>query len=107
MAQAVKNLQCRRLEFNPWVGKVPWRKEWPPTTINTLAWRTPRTEEPGRPQSTGSQRVGHDYAASTQLHSSRSQKSTIKVLEGPVLYGGFRRESVYLPFLASRGCLHS
>ena len=25
-----------------------------------LAWRIPRTEEPGGPQSVGSQRVGHD-----------------------------------------------
>ena len=25
-----------------------------------LAWRIPKTEEPGRLQSTGSQRVGHD-----------------------------------------------
>ena len=21
-------LQCRRPEFNPWVGKIPWRREW-------------------------------------------------------------------------------
>ena len=27
---------------------------------STLAWRTPRTEEPGRLQSMGSRRVGHD-----------------------------------------------
>ena len=27
-----------------------------------LAWRIPRTEEPGRLQSMGSQRVGHDLA---------------------------------------------
>ena len=27
---------------------------------STLAWKTPWTEEPGRLQSTGSQRVGHD-----------------------------------------------
>ena len=26
----------------------------------TLAWKIPRTEEPGRPQSMGSLRVGHD-----------------------------------------------
>ena len=26
-------LQCRRPGFNPWVGKVPWRREWPPTQI--------------------------------------------------------------------------
>ena len=29
-----------------------------------LAWRIPWTEEPGRLQSTGSQRVGHDWATS-------------------------------------------
>ena len=33
---------------------------------STLAWRIPWTEEPGRLQSTGSQRVGHDWA--TSLH---------------------------------------
>ena len=27
---------------------------------NGLAWRIPRIEEPGGPQSVGSQRVGHD-----------------------------------------------
>ena len=30
------------------------------TYSRTLAWRIPWTEEPGRIQSTGSQRVGHD-----------------------------------------------
>jgi len=30
------------------------------THSNTLAWRVPWTEEPGRLQSMGSQRVGHD-----------------------------------------------
>ena len=24
----VKNLQCRRPEFDPWVGKIHWRREW-------------------------------------------------------------------------------
>ena len=27
VAQMVKNLQCGRPRFNPWVGKIPWRKE--------------------------------------------------------------------------------
>ena len=27
---------------------------------STIAWKIPRTEEPGRLQSMGSQRVGHD-----------------------------------------------
>ena len=30
------------------------------THSSILAWRSPWTEEPGRLQSTGSQRVGHD-----------------------------------------------
>ena len=25
--------QCRRQEFNPWVGKIPWRREWQPTPV--------------------------------------------------------------------------
>ena len=32
------------------------------THSSTLAWRIPWREEPGRLQSTGSQRVGHDWA---------------------------------------------
>ena len=41
-------LQCRRPGFNPWVGKIPWRREWLPSPVSVLAWRIPRTEEPGR-----------------------------------------------------------
>ena len=25
--------QCRRPGFNPWVGKIPWRREWLPTPV--------------------------------------------------------------------------
>jgi len=39
------------------LGQVdPWRRAWQPT----LAWRIPRTEEPGGLQSILSQRVEHD-----------------------------------------------
>ena len=24
---------ARALPFNPWVGKMPWRREWPPTPV--------------------------------------------------------------------------
>ena len=34
---------------------------------STLAWRVPWTEEPGRRQSLGSHRVGHDWATSLSL----------------------------------------
>ena len=26
-------LQCRRPWFDPWVGKIPWRREWKPTPV--------------------------------------------------------------------------
>ena len=26
-------LQCRRPGFDPWIGKVPWRREWLPTPV--------------------------------------------------------------------------
>ena len=33
-AQTVKNLlQCRRPGFDPWVGKIPWRRKWQPTPV--------------------------------------------------------------------------
>ena len=25
--------QCRRSRFDPWVGKIPWRRKWQPTPI--------------------------------------------------------------------------
>ena len=25
--------RCRRLRFNPWVRKIPWRRKWPPTPV--------------------------------------------------------------------------
>ena len=26
--------QCRRRGFNPWVGKIPWRRKWQPTPVS-------------------------------------------------------------------------
>ena len=26
--------QCRRCSFDPWVGKIPWRREWKPTPVS-------------------------------------------------------------------------
>ena len=44
----------------------PLEKEMP-THSRTLAWKIPWTEEPGRLQSMGLQRVGHDWATSFSL----------------------------------------
>ena len=37
-------LQCRRLGFNPWVRKIPWKRKWQPTTVSlpgkSQGWRS-------------------------------------------------------------------
>ena len=38
------------------------------THFSILAWKIPWMEEPGRLQSTGSQKVGHDWATSVHFH---------------------------------------
>ena len=46
--------QGRRLEFDPWVGKIPWRRKWqPPLVLLPGLW----TSEPGGTQSMGSQEL--------------------------------------------------
>ena len=47
--------------FYSWFGKIPWRRAWHPTPV-FLPGESPRTEEPGRVQSMGLQRVRHDLA---------------------------------------------
>ena len=42
---------------------------------STLAWKIPRTEEPGGLQSMGSWRVRHDWAASLTFHSHALEKA--------------------------------
>ena len=27
------NCQCRRRGFNPWVGKIPWKRKWQTTPV--------------------------------------------------------------------------
>ena len=43
----------------PESGRSPWRREWLPTPVFLLG-ESPWTEEPGRIQSIGLQRVKHD-----------------------------------------------
>ena len=50
--------QCRSRGFDPRVGKVPWRRNGNPLQDSCLE----DPMEPGRLQSMGSQRVGHDWA---------------------------------------------
>ena len=60
MAQTVKNLPAMQENQVRSLGREdPLEKEMA-THSSILAWKIPWTEETGRLQSTGSQRVGHD-----------------------------------------------
>ena len=60
MAQTVKRLPTMRETWVRFLGQEdPLEKEMA-THSSTLAWKIPWTEDPGRLQSMGSQRVGHD-----------------------------------------------
>ena len=59
-------LQCGRPRFNPWVGKISWRRKWQPTPV-FLPGKIPWTEEPGRVQSTGLQKSWTRYTTEEQL----------------------------------------
>ena len=63
MAHRVKNLSARKETRETWVLSLdkedPLEKEMA-THFSVLAWRIPWTEEPGRLQSIGLQKIGHD-----------------------------------------------
>ena len=69
VAQRLKRLPPMRETWVRSLGQEdPLEKEMA-THSSILAWRIPWMEEPGRLQSMGSQRVGHDWATSPQLTS--------------------------------------
>ena len=60
MAQTVKHLPAKQ---ETWVQSLDWEdalEKVMATHSSTLAWKSPWMEEPGRLQSMGSQRVGHN-----------------------------------------------
>ena len=48
-----------RRGFDPWMGTIPWRRQWHPTPV-FLPGESPRKGEPGGLQSTVLPRVGQD-----------------------------------------------
>ena len=49
----------KRLKFEPWVGKIPWRRKWQHTPV-FLPGKSPWTEELVGCSCIGVQRVGHE-----------------------------------------------
>ena len=65
VAQNVKNLPAMQ-ETQVWfLGQEDPLEKGMATHSSILAWRIPKTEEPGGLQSPGSQRVRHDWVTNT------------------------------------------
>ena len=60
MAYTVKNLPARQESWVRSLDQEDALEKEMATHSSTLAWKIPGTEEPGRLQSMGSQRVRHD-----------------------------------------------
>ena len=60
MARMVKPLSAMRETQVQSLGREDPLEEGTATHSSFLAWKIPQTEEPGRLQSIGLQRVGHD-----------------------------------------------
>ena len=86
-------LQPRRPGFNPWIGKIPWRRAWQPTPVFLPG------EEPGGLQSTGSQRVEHDWATGLNWNSVTTDPGFLRLLVLSLLFCWV----VLLGFLFPRG----
>ena len=81
MALEGKNhLPFRRLQFNSWVGKIYWRRAWQPAPV-FLPGESLWTEESGRLQSMGWQRIRHDWAIKNRTPSAVDVRALDLILQ--------------------------
>ena len=90
VAQTVKHLSTMwetRVRSLGW--EDPLEKEMA-IHSSTIAWKIPWTEEPGRLQSMGSQRVRHDWATSCSLYNQYSSVRNLMTLQKDFLLCHYR-----------------
>ena len=68
VVQVVKSLPAMPETWVQSLGQEDPLEKGMATHSSILSWRIPWTEEPGKLQSMGSQRVGHDWATNTHTH---------------------------------------
>ena len=77
VAQTLKNLpamQETQVRFLDWEDPL---EKGMAIHSSIVAWRIPRTEEPGGPQSIASQRVGHDWSDWTRTHRLKKRREKL------------------------------
>ena len=89
---------CRRYtrcRFDPWSGKIPWRRTWQPIPVFLPGESMGRGD--WRLQSVGSQRVGHDWAC-TQRRKAREEHSQPLSALHSLLHILFLPDCLWCPF---------
>ena len=59
--------QFRKPRFDPWVGKIPWRRKWQPTPVS-LPGKSHGQRNPAGCSPWGHRRVWHDLATKQHAH---------------------------------------
>ena len=73
--------QCRRCRFDPWVGKIPWRRKWkPPPVFLPGEFHGQRSLVGYSPW--GRNRVRHGLATKQQLHFDKVEKQGLECVWG-------------------------
>ena len=97
VAQMVKRLSTMR---ETWVRSLGW-EDLPEKEMaihsSTIAWKIPWTEEPGRLQSMGSQRVGHDWAISLHFNLLLGTSRVVLVVKTLPANAGDARDTSSIP----------
>ena len=81
VAQSLKHLPEMRETWVWFLGQEDPLEKGMATHSSTLAWRIPWTEQPGRLQSMGLQRVGHDWATSLHFSEGIRIQQTVLVID--------------------------
>ena len=72
--------QCKRPGFDPWVGKIPWRRAWQPAPASLPGECHGQRSLVGLP-STWSQRVGHNSATKQQQKEIKGKECDVCIKE--------------------------
>ena len=107
MAQLLKNLPAKLKSFchsgdpDSTLGSGRSSGEGNGNPASILAWRIPRTEEPGGLQSMPSQTVGHDWATNTHTHIHIDTKGSPggAVVKNPPANAGDAKDTSLVPGL--------
>ena len=71
-------LQCRRSMFNPWVGKIPWRREW---HSNIPAWRIPWNRGNWKTTVHGAVESPHKWANNTHVTNILERECLLQIVD--------------------------